>query len=247
MNKLHLCRLLGGVLYLKWQHQQEKNNPSCLSNFLGVGLLFIVILRPINLWHLDMVLFRIGPIIAGLGVGLLSFGFTGLRYYWRLFLILSLMLFPFGFINGIFNYRFHFSEVTAAISAFILHYLGFGATHSGTFVKFPTGVVDVLYYYTGGLLIVWLLPLTLLIMVVVFPLSWEQKWGLVISAFPTGFLVGCICVALLAVLVNNHSLFDYWHSYTGEKFLWRSQLLLMQPYVIGFYQWNFYLHQLTLN
>ncbi|WP_413171770.1 cyanoexosortase A system-associated protein [Anabaena azotica] len=205
----------GGILYLLWQYRQAKNNPSWLSSFLGVGLLFIVILRPINLWHLDMMLFRIGPIVAGLGVGLLSFGFTGLRHYWRLFLLLLLMLFPFEFINEIFNSRLHFSEVTAAISAFLLHYLGFGATHSGTFVKLPTGSVDVLYYCTGGLLIVWLLQLTLLIIVVVFPLSWQQKWGLVISAFATGFLVGCIRVALLALLVNNRSLFDYWHSHSG--------------------------------
>jgi cyanoexosortase A len=205
----------GGILYLLWQTKRQNNTPCFFSSFLGLGLLFIVILRPINLWHLDLILFRFAPIVAGLGLGLLSFGFAGLRHYWRLFLLLCLMLFPFGFINIFFNSQLHFSELTATISAFLLHYLGFGATHTGAFVKLPTGQVEVLYYCTGGLLIVWLLQLTLLILVVVFPLSWQRRWVVVISAFGTGFLIGCIRVALLAVVVNNRSLFDYWHSYTG--------------------------------
>ncbi|MEA5575962.1 cyanoexosortase A system-associated protein [Anabaena sp. UHCC 0451] len=205
----------GGLLYLIWQIKRQEYTPSFLSSCLGSFLLFIVIFRPINLWHLDLMLFRFGPIIAGLGLGLLFFGFAEIRHYWRLFLLLCLMLSPFGFINGVFNTRLHFPELTATISAFLLHYLGFGATHSGNLVKLPTGQVEVIYYCTGGLLIVWLLQLTLLILVVVSPLTWKQRWGLVISAVSTGFLIGCIRVALLAVVVNNKSLFDYWHGQTG--------------------------------
>ncbi|WP_353932503.1 cyanoexosortase A system-associated protein [Okeanomitos corallinicola TIOX110] len=205
----------GGILYLLFKNPPTITNPNQVSSYLGCGLLFLVILRPINFWHLDLMLFRFGPVIAGLGLGLLSFGFSGLKHYWRLFLLLLLMLCPYGFINEIFNSRLHFSEVTAATSAFLLHYIGLGATHTGALVKLPTGQVEVLYYCTGGLLIVWLLQLTLLMIVVVFPLNWKQQWGLFVSAFATGFLVGCIRVALLAVVVNNKSVFDYWHSYTG--------------------------------
>lgn len=204
-----------GILYLLWQNQRQEKTPTWFSSCLGLGLLFVVIIRPLNLWHLDLMLFRFGPIIAGLGLGLLSFGFLGIRHYWRLFLLLCLMLFPFNFINGIFDSRLHFNEVTATISAFLLHYLGFGATHSGTLVKLPTGQVEVLYACTGGALILWLLQLTLLIMVVVVTLTGKQRWGLVISAVATGFLVGCIRVALLAVVVNNRNQFDYWHGQSG--------------------------------
>jgi cyanoexosortase A len=205
----------GGILYLLWQNQRQENNPTLFSSCLGLGLLFIVIIRPLNLWHLDQMLFRFGAIIAGLGLGLLSFGFLGIRHYWRLFLLLCLMLFPFNFINGIFDSRLNFNEVTATIAAFLLHYLGFGATHSGTLVKLPTGQVEVLYPCTGGALILWLIQLTLLIMIVVVTLTWKQRWGLVLSAVATGFLVGCIRVALLAVVVNNRNQFDYWHGQSG--------------------------------
>ncbi|MBD2503650.1 cyanoexosortase A system-associated protein [Anabaena azotica] len=204
-----------GIIFLLWQNRQQETTTTWFSSFLGLGLLFLVILRPIYLWYLDLFLFRFGPIVAALGLGLLSFGFAGLRHYWRLFLLLCLMLVPYGFINEIFAFRLHFSELTAAISAFALHYIGLKATVHGAFVKLPTGQVEVLYYCTGGMLILWLLKLTLLIIVVVPSLSWRQRCGLVISAFCTGFLVGCIRVALLAVVVNNHSLFDYWHNYKG--------------------------------
>ncbi len=205
----------GGILYLLWQNRHQENTPSWFSSWLGLGLLFIVIFRPIHLWHLDLVLFRFAPIVAGLGLGLLSFGFAGLKQHWRLFGLLCLMLFPFAFINEIFNSRLHFSELTATISAFLLHYIGFQAVHVGDLVKLPSGQVRVIYYCTGGLLIVWLLKLTLLIILTVFPLTWRQKFLLLLSAISVGFFIGCIRVALLAVIANNKSLFDYWHGYTG--------------------------------
>ncbi|MFQ4146227.1 cyanoexosortase A system-associated protein [Chlorogloeopsis sp. ULAP02] len=204
-----------GILFLLWQNRHHKIVTDWISSCLGLGLLFLVIFRPLYLWHFDLILFRFGSVVAGLGLGLLSFGFSGLKQRWRLFLLLCLMLFPFGHINNFFASWLHFSDLTATISAFSLHYLGLQATAQGAFVILPTGQVEVLYYCTGGLLIVWLLRLSLLIMVVVFPLSWQQRWGLVISAIGTGFLVGCFRVALLAVVVNNRSIFDYWHSYTG--------------------------------
>ncbi|MEH2160640.1 MAG: cyanoexosortase A system-associated protein [Nostoc sp.] len=204
-----------GILFLLWQKRQQDHTTNWFSNLLGLGFLFLVIIRPLYLWNLDLLLFRFGPILATFGLGLLSFGFSGIRHNWRLFLLLCLMLFPYGFINEIFAFRLHFSELTATISAFSLHYLGLKATAQDALVRLPTGQVEVLYYCTGGLLIVWLLKLTLLIMVVIIPLTWQQRLGLILCAVCTGFLVGCIRVALLAVVVNNHNLFEYWHSYTG--------------------------------
>jgi len=205
----------GGILFLLWQDRHRENATTWLSSLLGLGLLILILLRPLYLWHLDLMLFRIGPIVLGLGIGLLAFGFSGLRHYWRLFLLMCLMLLPLGYFNNILDFQLHLSDITANLAAFLLHYLGFAAISQGDIVKLPTGQVEVLYYCTGGLLIFWLLKITLLILVVVFPLTWQQRWGLVLSAVGTGFLVGCMRVALLALIVNNNNLFHYWHSYTG--------------------------------
>nr|MDJ0736981.1 cyanoexosortase A system-associated protein [Nostocaceae cyanobacterium] len=88
-------------------------------------------------------------------------------------------------------------------------------TYQGALIFLPTGTVEVLYFCTGGLLIVWLLKISLLLMVIVYPLSFWQKSGLIIGAFITGFLTGCVRVALLAVVVHKQEIFNYWHSYTG--------------------------------
>ncbi|NES99911.1 MAG: cyanoexosortase A system-associated protein [Sphaerospermopsis sp. SIO1G1] len=205
----------GGILYLLWKNPPRDKNITYVSSFLGLGILFITLFRPINLWYLDLQLFRVAPIFASLGLGLLAFGFSGLKHHWRLFLLLLLMLFPYGFIHGIFDFKLKFPQLTATISAFLLHYIGLGATNSGAFVILPTGKVEVLYYCTGGLLILWLMQLTLLILVVIHPTTWQQKLGLVLSAFGTGFITGCLRVSLLAVVVNNKSLFDYWHGKEG--------------------------------
>jgi cyanoexosortase A len=204
----------GGILYLLWQNRYIERTPSSFATYLGLGLLFLVILRPINFWHLDLMLFRFGPVIAGLGLGLISFGFLGLRHYWRLFLLLLLMLSPYGFIHTFFGNQLHFPEVTASISAFLLHYVGFTAAHSGNIVKLPTGQVEVIYPCTGGELIIWLLQIVILIMVVSH-ITWKQKWGLILSAITVGFFIGCIRVGLLVIVVNNNSLFDYWHGPDG--------------------------------
>ena len=208
----------GGILYLLWYGikqtpRPQENTPSWFSSWLGLLLLFFVIIRPLHLWHLDLILFRIAPILAGLGLGLLSFGFSGFRQHWRLFLLLCLMLFPFGRIATILEPLLHLSELTATVSAFLLHYIGFPATHYGIFVKLPTGQVSVGYPCTGGPVIISLLRLTLLS--VVLALTWWHRWALVISAIVVGFLTGCIRVALLAVIVHNKELFDYWHGATG--------------------------------
>lgn len=212
----------GVILYLLWHDikqkpQLQENTPSWVASWLGLLLLFLAIIRPLHLWHLDLILFRVAPIVAGLGLGLLSFGFSGFRQHWRLFAVLCLMLFPFGKIVTILNFIFdsllHFNDLTAAISAFLVHYVGFQVNYSGNVVTLPTGQVRVLYACTGGPVIISLLRLTLLS--VVFPLSWWRRLALVISATIVGFFTGVIRVALLAIVVNNQESFDYWHGSTG--------------------------------
>jgi|GEM_PF-638264 cyanoexosortase A len=205
----------GGILFLFWQKRYQANYPTLISSLLGLVLMAIVVLRPFYFWQLDLILFRVGPVIFGLGIGLLSFGFSGLKHYWQLFLLLCLMVLPLGFFNEILNYQLHFPEVTANVAAFFLHYIGFTSVSQGNVVKLPTGQVEVIYFCTGGLLIFWLLKITLLILVVVTPLTWQQRWKLILSAISTGFFIGCIRVSWLALIVNNSRAFHYWHSYTG--------------------------------
>ena len=206
-----------GIILLLKRNRQYDESIAWFSSLLGILLLFFIIIRPLNLWNLDLILFRFGPIVAALGVVLLAFGFPGLQRQWRSFLVLCLMVYPYGLGNDILEDRLHIGHVTTVGSAFLLHYIGFKATYHDILLALPTGQVEVLYFCTGALLIVWLLKLSLLLMLVIYRLTFWQRLGLVLCAIGTGFFIGCIRVALLVLVVNNHSLFEYWHGSVGGQ------------------------------
>ncbi len=211
-----------GIILLFWRGQYDASG-GC-SSCLGLVLLFLVIVRPLKLWNLDLTLFWTGPIVAGVGLGLLFIGFPRSQRQWLSFCVLCLMLFPLYLLNFIFAKLLHFSHVTTAISAFLLHYIGIKATYHDVLLTLPQGQVSVNYPCTGGPLIVWLLKLSLII-VIVFPLTKLQKLGLALCACGTGFLIGCIRVGLLAIVVNDHSAFDYWHGTQGGQIFLAAAIL----------------------
>jgi len=213
-----------GIILLLWQNGSDDVCPDWFSSCLGLLLLFFVILRPLNLWNLDLTLFIFSSIVAALGLGLLAKGLIGLRHQWRLFLIFCLMC-PYGFLNKVLSNRLHFfSHLTTVISAFLLHYMGWKANYDDVLLTLPTGQVSVEYACTGGPLIVWLLKPSLLI-VILFALTGLQKLGLALSTSGTGVFIGCIRVALLAIVVNNHSRFQYWHGPAGAQIFLAAAIL----------------------
>lgn len=204
-----------GIILLLCRHQHDAR-VGWFSSCLGLVLLFFVIIRPLKLWNLDLMLFWTGPIVAGVGLGLLFIGFPRAQRQWLSFSVLCLMLFPLYVLNVIFAKLLHFSELTTVISAFLLHYIGIKATYYDVLLTLPQGQVSVNYACTGGPLIVWLLKLSLLI-VLVFPLTKFQKLVLALCACGIGFFIGCVRVGLLAVVVNNRNAFDYWHGTQGGQ------------------------------
>ncbi len=204
--------------------RQHDDRVGWFSSCLGLVLLFFVIIRPLKLWNLDLTLFWSGPIVAGVGLGLLSIGFPRSQRQWLSFCVLCLMLFPLYLLNLIFAKLLHFSQLTTVISAFLLHYIGIKATYHDVLLTLPQGQVSVNYPCTGGPLIVWLLKLSLLI-VLIFPLTKFQKLVLASCACGIGFFIGCIRVGLLAVVVNDHSAFAYWHGTQGAQIFLAAAIL----------------------
>lgn len=204
--------------------RQHDARVGCFSSCLGLVLLFLVIIRPLKLWNLDLTLFWSGPIVAALGLGLLFIGFPRSQRQWLAFSVLCFMLLPLYLLNLIFAKLLHFSQLTTVISAFLLHYIGIKATYHDVLLTLPQGQVSVNYPCTGGPLIVWLLKLSLLI-VIVFPLTKFQKLVLASCACGIGFFIGCIRVGLLAVVVNNRNAFDYWHGTQGGQIFLAAAIL----------------------
>ena len=106
--------------------------------------------------------------------------------------------------------------LTAKFSAFLLHYIGFEVHRNLNTIFLPNGSVFVGYSCTGTPMIVLILKLSLLFSIM-FPLPWKQKLWVVIAGLGICFLLGGIRVALLAVIVADKPIFDYWHGTQGAQ------------------------------
>lgn len=203
-----------GIILVLWRTPDQRDlNSDLLSSLFGLLLLILVIVRPLYLWNLDTALFVGGPLVAFAGLGLIVLGFRGLRRQWHEVLLLCFIIYiPILTLEDFLP----FSHLTTATSAELLHYIGFKASYQADLLTLPTGQVFVGYPCTGGSLIIYLLKICLLSLII-FPLNWLQKLGLALCAIGTGFGVGCLRVALLALTVNNLDLFHYWHGQKGAQ------------------------------
>ncbi|GAC1460989.1 MAG: hypothetical protein NVSMB70_06820 [Chamaesiphon sp.] len=211
---LFLAPFWATIILWSYRRQHRVYNHSLTVTLLACSFLSWLVVRTITTKWLDVDFLIISPFLAVIGLGLLAFGFQGMRTHWQTLLLLCLMVVPPNAPQ--LDSWLHISQLTTAISAFLLHYLGLKATYSNTLLTLLTGQVKVAYQCTGGPLSVILLKVCLLI-AISFPLTWGLRLGLCLSAIGTGFGLGCMRVALLAFVVNNNSLFHYWHGPKGSQ------------------------------
>ncbi|MBO3459248.1 cyanoexosortase A system-associated protein [Aetokthonos hydrillicola Thurmond2011] len=203
-----------GIILVLWKTKRQKDlDSNLLSNLFGLLLLIFIIARPLYLWNLDTALFLGGPLVAFAGLGLIVFGFRGLQRRWH-FVLLLCLIFPTPSLT--LEHLLPFTHLTTATSGFLLHYIGFKVTYQGDLLTLPTGQVSVGYLCTGGPLIIYLFKICFL-SIITFSLNWLQKLGLALCAIGTGFAVGSVRIALLAVVVNNERIFHYWHDENGSE------------------------------
>ena len=184
-----------------------------VANSVGFTCILWVLYRSTLISSYDSVL-RLSPLISGLGLILIGFGFSGLKSYWRELLVLSSLLIPGTTVMEFFD----ISHATATLSGNLLWYSGFSVIQDGTKLILPTGFVDVYPGCSGLQSMIQLLTLAFLFMML-FPMGWTQTVILSFAAIAVAFLVNGIRVALMAVLVAqaNDSAFDYWHIGDGSQ------------------------------
>jgi len=208
------------ALFILWKKRQEiEINPKPWTNFVGIFLLAVVIYRGLLLFWYENFVLQFIPFLGLLSLALIASGWQGLKQYIRpllAFLVFSLVD---GISRKVFTSlpeNFSFPQLTADVSTFLLHYIGFDVSQQGVFIDLPQGSVEVLYACTGGPLIGLLLQLTLVLFIVT-PLNWRLSLKLVLGLIGLGFLLGVARVALLAVVVSDPNAFEYWHGNEGNQ------------------------------
>ncbi len=188
---------------------------SIYQTYIALVFLTFILVRLLGISWLDVDFFIYSAYFLAFIFALLSVEWSKLPSYWIYALYLGFMVIPTN--SPLFNEWIHIDQITAAIAAFILHYLGKDVTFHGAYLTIPTGTVRVSYICAGGPLTLILLKVTLL-MTLIYTLNWSRKISLALAAIGVGFGLGCLRVAFLVTVVNNSKVFHYWHGSQGGQF-----------------------------
>lgn len=202
---------------LLWDKQdlikQSEGKSDLVSRIAGSVLIAIILFfSAIASSKFDPFL-RIGPFLSGLSVGLLAFGFQGLKTYWRELVILffhgipSVIMSP---LSGI------ITTTTAKFAYFVLWYCGFEVVREGNYIALEKGKILVDGGCSGIEAMNYLLGLSV-VCLLMFPTK-QNKALIIAFAVACGFVINGFRVTAMALLVASQrlDLFKYWHEGEGS-------------------------------
>ncbi|BAQ60732.1 hypothetical protein GM3708_1138 [Geminocystis sp. NIES-3708] len=158
-------------------------------------------------------LLSIAPFIFSVGVSLIAAGFYGLKQFKAELLIIFFLGIPRVILQSFLN----ISPLTAKVSSFFLHYLGFNVILDGVFIHLEKGSVKVYEGCSGIESITYVLGLSV-ICLIMFPISKKYRYFVPFVAILTGFFVNAVRVVLMSILVaiGEKKAFVYWHEGEGS-------------------------------
>lgn len=201
-------------------------NRDRFSRFVGLLLLGFVLAKSFSSFQVEAWFVRLFPALVVLSLCLLISGFH-LKHHWRTGLLLIPLMIPKGVVEKAIETAIGqpIQVLTAQFAAFGLHYIGFDSVQQNTTITLKQGAVDVLFRCTGIPLLILLLQLALFFFVM-FSLTRHQKIKILIVAVLISFLLSCFRVALMAVVVQDRAVFDYWHGGNGSQIFSTSAIVL---------------------
>ena len=206
------------------------------STFFGMALVVLMMVR--NSATTDSSL-RLFPLIAGVGVILITSGWKSLKSYWREVILLSLLL-VYRLIAIALN-AVDLPLFTAKVSAFMMWFVGFDVSRQGVVISLPTGRVEVYGACSGVESIILMLCVATLFFFLI-SINHRQKLICMASAVMIGFIVNAFRVSLLAFFVDNRQpkAFEYWHSSDGSLFF-----AIISVLIFGVFCWFAYVRNLN--
>ncbi|WP_040656557.1 cyanoexosortase A [Rubidibacter lacunae] len=198
-----------------------------VSSAIGLGLVGLVTVRNFSPegFHL-----RISPLLAFLGLGLLTVGARHLHRYWKELLILGML--ALGPLYELTLNIINLPNLTATFSSFALWYAGFDVAREGLNIYLPGGMVEVYGACSGVGSIMQMTNLAVLFLLL-FPTNWAQKIACVVVGIALGFAVNAGRIGWLAVLAakGDRAAFDYWHGGNGSLVFFAFNVLLFWGFV----------------
>lgn len=208
---------LAAIFILIWRRRYLLNLSSDPgSSLLGLGLLGLSLLHGLSLFPFQSDWLRVFPFGVAIGLALLASGVRGLPQYWREGILLGVMTMPIDLVAAGLTKLLDFTVLTAKAATFGMWYLGLDVVRQGRYIQLPSGMVEVAEPCTGMRPMLLMLQLAVILWFLS-RFSRKQKLGLLGTAIVLGFGIGVIRVGLLAIVVDNQSLFEYWHGDPGNQ------------------------------
>ncbi|MEA5452420.1 archaeosortase/exosortase family protein [Leptolyngbya sp. CCNP1308] len=199
-----------------WPDRLPRSRPSLL---LGLTLVGGLIVKSWPLGDAETAFVRLFPLFAWAGWFTLVQGWRWLPWRQSWALVLALSVPPRAMpllLETILDAQIR--TATAAIAAFVLHYVGFDVVQQNSLIQLPGGTVDVEFACTGAALLGLLLQVSVLLTVATggqhlgHTLGRLAGWSIAIAA-----LLSAIRVAIMAAVVSNAAAFQFWHGASGGQ------------------------------
>lgn len=203
------------VYSLLWDRRQEltlksKLLPCIIGGVLIAWTLFVSRSIPTEK---ENNLLSIVPFVFSCGLALIASGFNGFKQFRGELLIIFFLGVP----RVILNTFTDISPLTAKVSSFILHYMGFQVFLDGVFIHLPEGSVKVYEGCSGIESVTYVLGLSV-ICLIMFPIVKKLSYIVPLIAILIGFFINAFRVVLMAILVGigEKEAFLYWHEGDGS-------------------------------
>jgi cyanoexosortase A len=225
--------LYGLAYYFYYQKRQNLR----FSNYwpaqiVGALLIILIPFKLLTLYTVDIYGFwAVAPPVMILGLVLLADGFHGIKQFWRL-------LFGIIFISGLFlriqwllERHVNLNIISAKISTYFLWIIGFNAISEGTIVYVNGGAVDIRTPCTAFPMLFACIELFVLVWLF-FPKIRPNPFLALIVAFLITFPLSIVRLAIMAVVVNNPSSFNYWHGTGGSNIFMSASLIGFASFIL---------------
>ena len=204
---------------------------SRLARILGLALLALLCLKSLPITATESAFVRLFPLLAFAGWSLVvRQGQNG--HGWKVWALVVALSVPPRTLPLVLETLLDrpLRVATAAAAAFGLHFLGFDVAQQGTFIQLPSGTVEVEFACTGAALLGLLLQVSVLLAVVT---AWAKLGGMILGSVAIAALLSTVRVAIMAAVVGNEALFQFWHGSGGGQVFTLIALAILSYSTLG--------------
>lgn len=211
---------------------QIKPSAKLVPRLVGIFIIAYLSIKTLSIFHTEFRLFWfITPPLIFLAFSLIINGWTGIKDFWRALVGITALSWVMPLLASL-AFRFAFlQKISAQLSSYFLWYLGFQSQSRENFIFVNDGAVNVNGSCTA-LPIFFIFLSLLVILSLYFPRLIQNLPLTTALALGIGFILSIIRIMIMAVVVNDQPVFDYWHGTTGSNIFTSAGLLLFGGYLL---------------